>query len=220
LTQPWLGGGTTLKSVGNITDLYNASRVYFGTASNGVNDAIIQKAIHEGIKDLRIAKVPDPEKDAALIADAVDAFRQLGYGEERIEWMFAEGQRANPIEELIGELLKSEDINLKNKALQFTDIAADNVGAVAVRRSARTMGEILYYQHLLGVDPKLHVGLDVFAANLKLAIGASPDSSDVYSIAEELLKGVGIGAKRGRWICSRARVPDPENDKRRWKKIC
>lgn len=186
--RPCLGGGTSLKAVGHIQDLYSASRVYFDTARDGVNDGIIERAIHEGIKDLRIAKELDPTKDAAVIADAKDAFRRLGYSEERIERVFAGRQRANPIEELIGELLESEDIDLRNRALRFTDAAADNVGAVAVRRSARAMGEMLYYQQILGVAKEDLVGLDVFAANLKLAIGIGTDS-DVYGIAEEFLKG-------------------------------
>lgn len=186
--RPCLGGGTSLRVVGNIQNLYNASRVYFGTAADGVNDLLIQKAIHEGIKDLRIAKVFDPKKDAALITDVENTFRQLGYSEEQIKQAFARAEESNPIEELIGKLLESDSIVMKNKALQFTDVAADNVGAVAVRRSARAMGEILYYQQILGVLEKDLVGLDVFASNLKLAIGIGQDS-DVYGIAKEFLKG-------------------------------
>ena len=187
--RPCLGGGTILKPVGNIQELYDASRVYFGTARNGVNDGIIQAAIHEGIKDLRIAKQLSRDKasDRALIASAEDAFRQLGYSEKRIEGLFVKGGN-NPIEELIEKLLESDDINLRNKAFQFTDVAADNVGSVAVRKSARAMGEMLYYQNIFGIDQKNLIGLDVFASNLKMAIGGD-DTSDVYAVAQELLAG-------------------------------
>jgi len=185
--RPYLGGGTYLKPMGKIEELYSASRVYFNTARDGVNDVIIERAIHEGIKDLRIAKELSEDSDSALIASVEDTFRQLGYSEKRIKQVFAKGG-SNPIEELIEKLLASDDINLRNKALQFTDVAAENVGSAAVRRSARAMGEILYYQHILGVDQKNLVGFDTFATNLKMAIGRG-DTSDVYTTAKELLAG-------------------------------